>query len=63
MEPKLAGAITTPTGPRSLINRRGSGVPVESAWGGIYDIRGGEVSRIRTFLDHGEALRAAGLTE
>jgi len=42
---------------------RGSGVPVDSPWGGIYDLRGGKVSRIRTFLDHDEALRAAGLSE
>jgi ketosteroid isomerase-like protein len=42
---------------------RGSGVPVDSPWGGVYDLRGGEVWRIRTYLDHGEALRAAGLEE
>ena len=42
---------------------RGSGVPVDSPWGGIYDLRDGKVSRIRTFLDHGEALLAAGLSE
>jgi ketosteroid isomerase-like protein len=41
---------------------RGSGVPTDSPWGGVYDLRGGEVSRIRTYLDHGEALRAAGLS-
>jgi len=40
---------------------RSSGVPVDSPWGGIYDLRGGEVSRIRTYLDHDEALKAAGL--
>jgi ketosteroid isomerase-like protein len=42
---------------------RASGVPNDSPWGGIYDMRRGKVSRIRTFLDHGEALRAAGLAE
>jgi ketosteroid isomerase-like protein len=40
---------------------RGSGVPLDSPWGGIYDFRGSEVSRIRTFLDHDETLQAAGL--
>jgi ketosteroid isomerase-like protein len=40
-----------------------SGVPSDSPWGGIYDFRGREISRIRTYLDHGEALRAAGLLE
>jgi ketosteroid isomerase-like protein len=42
---------------------RGSGVPVDSPWGGIYEFRGGRVASIRTFLDHGEAVRAAGLEE
>jgi ketosteroid isomerase-like protein len=42
---------------------RGSGVPIDSPWGGIYDFRGDEIARIRTFLDHDEALRAAGLSE
>jgi ketosteroid isomerase-like protein len=42
---------------------RGSGAPVDSPWGGIYDLRGGKVVRIRTYLDHDEALHAAGLSE
>jgi ketosteroid isomerase-like protein len=46
---------------RLLTRGRGSGVPVESPWGAVYDLRDGKVSRIRTYLDHGEALRAAGL--
>jgi uncharacterized protein len=41
---------------------RGSGVPIDEPWGGIYDVRDGKISRIRTYLDHGEALRAAGLS-
>jgi len=41
---------------------RSSGVPVDSPWAGIYDLRGGAVSRIRTFLDHDEALQAAEVT-
>ena len=32
-------------------------MPIDSPWAGIFDLRGGEVSRIRTYLDHGEALR------
>jgi ketosteroid isomerase-like protein len=40
---------------------RASGVPTDSPWGGIYDMRGGKVSRIRTYLDHGEALQAASI--
>lgn len=42
---------------------RGSGVPVETPTGGTWDLRGGKVRRTRAFLDHGEALRAAGLPE
>jgi ketosteroid isomerase-like protein len=42
---------------------RGSGVPVHAPQGIIFDVRGGKMSRIRTYLDHGEALRAAGLSE
>lgn len=37
---------------------RGSGVPVDSPWGCVYELDGGRVSRIRTFLDHDEATRA-----
>jgi ketosteroid isomerase-like protein len=40
---------------------RASGAPSDSPWGAVYDFRDGRVSRIRTFLDHGEALRAAGV--
>lgn len=42
---------------------RASGAPSDSPWGGVYDLRDGKVSRIRTFLDHDEALRAAGVGE
>ncbi len=41
---------------------RGSGVPVDAALGILFDFRGGKISRQRSFLDHGEALRAAGLS-
>jgi|ERR1700730_14195945 len=42
---------------------RGSGVQVEMPWGAIYGFRGGKVSRSHPYLDHGEALRASGLSE
>jgi len=42
---------------------RASGAPSDSPWGGVYDFRDRKISRIRTYLDHGEALRAAGLSE
>jgi ketosteroid isomerase-like protein len=41
----------------------GSGVPVDAALGMVFDLRGGMISRIRGYLDHAEALRAAGLPE
>jgi ketosteroid isomerase-like protein len=41
----------------------GSGVPIEAALGMVFDFRGGLIARIRGFLDHAEALRAAGLPE
>lgn len=40
---------------------RGSGVPIDSPWGGVFDFRGNEISHIRTYLDQDEASRAAGL--
>jgi ketosteroid isomerase-like protein len=42
---------------------RGSGATVVSPAASLYEFRDGRISRIRSFLDHGEALRAAGLTE
>jgi ketosteroid isomerase-like protein len=42
---------------------RGSGATVVSPAASIYEFRDGRISRLRSFLDHGEALRAAGLTE
>jgi len=41
----------------------GSGVPVDSSLGMVFDFRGGMISRIRGYLDHAEALQAAGLSE
>jgi len=42
---------------------RGSGVPVVVPLALVSDFRDGKVWRSRTYLDHGEALRAAGPTE
>jgi ketosteroid isomerase-like protein len=41
---------------------RGSGAAVESPLGMAFDFRGTRISRIVGYLDHDEALRAAGLT-
>jgi ketosteroid isomerase-like protein len=41
---------------------KGSGVPVDAPMAVVYDFRDGKISRSRVYLDHGEALRAAGLS-
>jgi len=47
---------------RVLAHGRGSGVPVETPVGFVGEYRDGKVSRLRSSLDQGEALREAGLT-
>jgi ketosteroid isomerase-like protein len=42
---------------------RGSGVQVDAPLGFVVEFRNGRISRVQGFLDHGEALRAAGLLE
>jgi ketosteroid isomerase-like protein len=42
---------------------RGSGAAVDTPQGAVLDIRDGKISCVRSYLDHGEALRAAGLEE
>ncbi len=42
---------------------KSSGVPVDSSLGMVFDFREGLISRIRGYLDHADALRAAGLSE
>jgi ketosteroid isomerase-like protein len=42
---------------------RGSGVPVRAPLDILFDIRDGKVSRMHSYLDHDEAMRAAGLAE
>jgi len=38
-----------------------SGVPVDAPLGMVFDFRRGAISRIRGYLDHDDALKAAGL--
>jgi ketosteroid isomerase-like protein len=42
---------------------RGGGVPVTARLTALLEFRDGKVSRLRTYFDHDEALRAAGLSE
>jgi uncharacterized protein len=42
---------------------RGGGVPVESPVGAVWELRDGKIWRLRAYLTHAEALRAAGLEE
>lgn len=39
----------------------GSGVPVDAAVGAVWDLRDGEIWRLRAYLDHDKALKAADL--
>jgi ketosteroid isomerase-like protein len=41
----------------------GSGGLVDAEMGQVYDFREGRIAQVRTYLDHGEAMRAAGLAE
>jgi ketosteroid isomerase-like protein len=42
---------------------RESGVALDSPWAGVADFRGGKICGFRDYLDHIEALEAAGLSE
>jgi len=42
---------------------KNSGVPVDAPLGMVFDFKQGKVARIRGYLDHGQACRAAGLAE
>jgi uncharacterized protein len=42
---------------------KGSGAPVDAPFGVVFHFRGDKVSHARSYLDQGEALRAAGLSE
>jgi ketosteroid isomerase-like protein len=42
---------------------KGSGAPVDTPYAGIPDFRGDRIWRHRVYLDRGEGLRAAGLSE
>src|SRR4051794_10938282 len=42
---------------------RASGVPVELHQGLLYELEGGQIVRIRNYLDRAKALEAAGLSE
>ncbi len=39
---------------------RGGGVPVDSAVGAVWDLRDGEIWRLRAYLDHAKAEEVAG---
>jgi ketosteroid isomerase-like protein len=42
---------------------RSSGAAVDAPWAGVFDFHMAKVCRIRTYLDHAEALKAVGLSE
>jgi ketosteroid isomerase-like protein len=48
---------------RLQVRVRSSGAMLDSPSGVIFDFRDGKISRMRAYLAHGEARRAAGLAE
>lgn len=46
---------------RVVARGRGSGVPVSREMGAVHQLREGRIFRVDTYLDAGDALRAAGL--
>lgn len=42
---------------------RSSGAAVDAPWAGIFEFRNAKICRIRTYLDHAEALEAVGRAE
>ncbi len=42
---------------------RGGGVPIDSTVGAVWELRGGEIWRLRAYLDRAKALEAVGLSE
>jgi hypothetical protein len=43
--------------------RAHSGIPVDTPWGAVFEMRGRLCVRTQEFLDHGSALEAVGLSE
>jgi ketosteroid isomerase-like protein len=48
---------------RVTVHGRASGLPIPSETGNVYEFVEGKIRRIQIFLDRGEALEAAGLSE
>jgi hypothetical protein len=43
------------------VRGRDSGVAIDQQGGTVYELRGGKIVHGRSYLSHGEALKAAGL--
>jgi ketosteroid isomerase-like protein len=48
---------------RLSVRGRDSGVAIDQQGGTVYELRGGEIVHGRSYLSHGEALKAVGLEE
>ncbi len=48
---------------RLSVRGRDSGVAIDQLGGTVYELRGGKILRGRSYLSHGEALRAVGLEQ
>jgi hypothetical protein len=48
---------------RVTVHGRASGLPTPAETGNVYEFEEGKIRRLQIFLDRGEALEAAGLSE
>ena len=48
---------------RLSVRGRDSGVAIDQPGGTVYELRGGKIVHGRSYLSHGEALKAVGLAE
>jgi ketosteroid isomerase-like protein len=58
-----AGSSTVVVLAHQSATGKGSGAPVETDNGVVYELRDGCIVRASNYFDHGEALKAAGLSE
>ncbi|HEY2180099.1 MAG TPA: nuclear transport factor 2 family protein [Solirubrobacteraceae bacterium] len=48
---------------RIELRGRASGLPTDTPWGCVFHFRDGKLARAQAYLDHGDAKRAAGLSD
>ena len=61
VERVVEGEGTVVLGVHSVGEGKASGIPLDFHWAAAFHVSDGKIARVRTYLDHGEALEAAGL--